>query len=164
MVCMKKPFLFAPMTIIGISLASLQFLTVNLRAADPIPPVPPGSSLPPPQAPASPTPPAASSGQPLSPGFGAQAGGKHNGRFKKLKNELGLTPDQIAKIKPIIQSAHQQKEALRSNTSLPQNERRQQIKQIETSSFQQIRPILTPEQLQKWKQIREARRNNSQKI
>jgi hypothetical protein len=51
--------------------------------------------------------------------------------------------------------------ALRQNTALPQQQKRQQIRQIQASTFQQIRPLLTPEQLQRWKQIREERRQGA---
>ena len=161
---MKNTLLFAPIAMIGLTFASLQLLAVDLRASDPIPPVPPGNSLPPPQAPTSaPAPQTGSAAQPLSPGSGAQAAGKHGQRLKKLKNELGLTPDQIARIRPIVENSRQQIQALRSNTTLPPKQRHQQIEQIRVSSFQQIRPILTPQQLQKWKQIREQRHNLSER-
>jgi len=66
-------------------------------------------------------------------------------------------PAQVAKLKPILEKAHSEVQALRANTSLPAAQKRQKIRQIFTASMQQIRPILTPPQLQKWKQIREER-------
>jgi len=142
--------------------ASFHTLAVDLRANDPLPPVPPGNSLPPPLPAAStpaPQPPQAT--QSIIPGAGTPAGGRRNHRLQKLKNELALTPQQIAQIRPIVQSTRQQIMALRQNTALPQQQKRQQIRQIQASTFQQIRPLLTPEQLQRWKQIREERRQGA---
>ena len=79
-------------------------------------------------------------------------------RLQKLKQELGLTPAQVAKIRPIFEKAGAQLKALRDNTSLPAAQKRQKMRQIFAASAQQIRPILTPQQLQKWKQIREEHR------
>ena len=64
---------------------------------------------------------------------------------------------QMAKIKPIFEKTGAQLKALRDNTSLPAQQERQKMRQIFAASAQQIRPILTPQQLQKWKQIREER-------
>lgn len=139
--------------------ASFHILAVDLRANDPLPPVPPGNSLPPPLPAAStPAPQSPQTTQTVSPSTTAQPGGQRNHPFQKLKNELALTPEQIAKIRPIVMSTRQQIKALRENTALPQKQRRQQIRQIMASTIQQIRPILTPQQLEKWRQIREQRR------
>ncbi|MDR3404135.1 MAG: hypothetical protein P4L99_16680 [Chthoniobacter sp.] len=160
----KRLFLFST-TAFAVLLVPGVLRAVDLRADDPIPPVPPGKSLPPPlpatPAPASPStnnqPPQATPG---SPGSALQAGGKGQ-RLQKLKQELGLTPAQVAKIKPILEKAHAEIQAVRANTSLPAAQKRQKVRQIFTASFQQIRPILTPQQLQKWKQIREERHPNA---
>jgi hypothetical protein len=85
----------------------------------------------------------------------AGQGGPAEKRLQKLKQELNLSPAQVAKIKPIFEKAGSQFKALRDNTSLPAPQKRQKMRQIVASSAQQIRPILTPQQLQKWKQIRE---------
>jgi hypothetical protein len=87
----------------------------------------------------------------LSGGQGAPA----EKRLEKLKQELNLTPAQVAKIKPIFEKAGTQLKALRDNASLPAPQKRQKMRQIFVASAQQIRTILTPQQLQKWKQIRE---------
>lgn len=71
-----------------------------------------------------------------------------------------MTPAQVAKIKPIIEKAVADAKALRANTSLPEAQKRKNMRQIFAASFQQIKPLLTPQQLQKWKQIRAERHNN----
>jgi len=165
---MKTPFLLASGLALALLLAPGNLRAVDLRADDPLPPVPPGNTLPPPQ-PANPTPNPASPSKnatpqqaPVnSPGLMALSGGKGGEagqRIQKLKQELGLTPAQVAKIKPIFEKAGAQLKALRDNTSLPAPQKRQKMRQIVVASAQQIRPILTPQQLQKWKQIREERK------
>ncbi|TCO88056.1 hypothetical protein EV701_119100 [Chthoniobacter flavus] len=135
-----------------------QLSAVDLRATDPLPPTPPGNSLPPSASstPAQSTPSATPSATPRK-GQGKQAGER---RFQKLKQELSLTPAQVAKIKPIIEKAVADAKALRANTSLPEAQKRKNMRQIFAASFQQIKPLLTPQQLQKWKQIRAERHNN----
>ena len=91
-----------------------------------------------------------------------QAGAPGDRRVEKLKKELGLTAAQVAKIKPIIERTAQQMKTLRSSVAVSPAQRKQQMRQILTASFQQIRPILTPQQLQKWKQIREEHRGQTQ--
>lgn len=142
------------------------FAAADLRANDPLPPVPPGSSLPPP-APSTPAPGQPSkktastpSATPAPPGRKGLANHPGERRFQKLKQELGLTPAQVAKIKPIIEKAGAEMKALHDNTSLPTTQKRQKMRQIFVASFQQIKPLLTPQQLQKWKQIREERHAN----
>jgi len=157
----KTPFL--ALAAIGLTLLAFELMAVDLRADDLVPPVPPGKSLPPPaSSTTSPTSPSTSSAQQTAGGNKNQPGGEGMRRFEKLKQELGLTPGQAAKIKPIFEKTAQQVKALRSSVSLSAAQKKEQIRQIVASSFQQIRPILTPQQLQKWKQIREEHRSQTQ--
>jgi hypothetical protein len=157
--CMKHPLLMIPTTAFALALVALPFTTVDLRADDLVPPVPPGKSLPPPLPPASTsTPPSTSSAQPSVAGTKNQPGAQINQRLEKLKQELGLSPAQVAKIKPIFERAAQQIKALRAGVSMSAAEKKQQIRQIFKSSFEQIRPILTTQQFQKWQQIRSQHR------
>ena len=145
--------------------ASQHLLAVDLRADDPLPPIPPGSPLPPPlPATSTPNPPSQSPSQqgPMkSPGLMELSSGQTSQRLQKLKQELGLTPAQVVKIKPIFDKAGAQLKALRDNTSLPAQQKRQRVRQVFAASAQQIRPILTPQQLQKWKQIRQEHRTTA---
>ncbi len=153
---MKSSRLFAPIVTLALGLAALNFLNVTLWAEDPVPPVPPGSTLPPPlPSKATPTPPSTASAQTATPGSNSQLSAHANGRLEKLTKELHLTSAQVAKIKPIFESARQRIKALRGNAAVSATQKQQQIRQIFVSSFQQIRPILTSQQLQKWKQIRD---------
>jgi hypothetical protein len=150
------------MKIILLPLAALSAVCLidfsSARAEDPLPPVPPGSSFAPAQPPSSTTTPNPSTSQqvPLSPGAGKM--GDHAKRLQKLKEELGLTPDQLKRMGPILKTAHEQAKAVRENSSLSIEQKRQQERQIFGTAFRQFKPILTPAQLAKLKQLRNERR------
>jgi len=140
-------------TVAAVSMLGL----AGARAADPLPPVPPGgSSAPPPS-----TSPGASSSQqvPLSSNPGGQ--GEHAKHLEKLKLELGLTPEQVKKMHPILKAAHEQAKAVRDNTSLNEQQKHQKVRQIFAAAFHQFKPILTPAQLAKLKQLRAEHRGTT---
>ena len=70
--------------------------------------------------------------------------------LEHMTKTLDLTPDQQAKIRPIIEQAKPQIEAARQ-------ESRQKMKTIRDNVRSQIRPLLTPQQQQKWDAIQKAR-------
>ena len=96
----------------------------------------------------------------------AQAGGngarqgQHQGmgQLKKLADYLGLTSDQRAQIKTIMQNTAQQVRAVRSDTSLTPDQKTAKIKDIRKDSRKQIMAILKPEQKAKLKQLRQQQR------
>jgi len=65
-----------------------------------------------------------------------------------LERELRLTPEQSAKIAPIIQRMSAQLDTIREETSA-------RVKQTMTSSHQEIEPLLTPEQRERLNQMRD---------
>jgi len=71
-------------------------------------------------------------------------------RLEHLTRALDLTPEQQAKIKPIIEQARPQMKAAR-------DESRQKMIAIRENTMAQIRPILTPAQQQKFDAIKKAR-------
>jgi hypothetical protein len=149
-----------------LSLAAVSAFSVigfpNARAADPLPPVPPGGSVAPAPSstPPSSTPPGASTSQqvPLTPNSGGQ--GEH-AKFEKLKQELGLTPEQVRKIGPILKNAHQQAKTVRENASLNEQQKHRKLHEIFAAAIQQFRPILTQAQLARLKQLRAERRGTT---
>ncbi len=74
-----------------------------------------------------------------------------------LGDKLKLTDDQKAKIKPLIEDEHKQLTALREDSSLSREERQAKFRQIHTSTYDQIRPILTEQQQTTLKQMEEQR-------
>ena len=71
-----------------------------------------------------------------------------------LSKELNLTPDQTAKIEPILASRDQQMQALRQNSQLSEADRHQQMRSINQQSEQQMNGILTPDQVAQLKAMR----------
>ena len=53
--------------------------------------------------------------------------------------------------------------ALREDSALSREQKGEKMKEIITASTEQIKPILTPEQLEKWKAQMEKRREEMQK-
>lgn len=84
-------------------------------------------------------------------------------RLEMMTKRLGLTEDQQARIKTILNEEDQQLKALRGNQNYNRDERRAKLQELNNSTFEKISPILTPEQLQKHEQakkiIREKRSN-----
>jgi periplasmic protein CpxP/Spy len=77
---------------------------------------------------------------------------KRGNPVEHLTKALDLTPDQVAKIQPIFDQAKPQLKAARQ-------ESKQKIQAIRENMQAQIRPILTPEQQQKFDALKKARDN-----
>ena len=81
-------------------------------------------------------------------------GNWHNGarghgpeqRLAWLSDKLKLTDDQKSQIKPILEDEHKQLAALREDSSLSREQKRAKFREIHTSTFDKIRPILTDQQ------------------
>jgi protein CpxP len=72
---------------------------------------------------------------------------------KHLSKMLNLTPDQTAKLEPILANRDQQMEAIHSNGQLTQQAAREQMKALHQTTEQQLAGVLSPEQLQQMKQM-----------
>ena len=75
----------------------------------------------------------------------------------RLTRQLSLTPDQSAKIEPILADREQKVAALRSDTSLTDDARRQQMRAIQKQSREQLDAVLTPAQQEQMKSMRHNR-------
>lgn len=99
--------------------------------------------------------PAGAGGNPPAPGnqhmhaFDAQT------QLQRLTKQLQLTPDQQAKIGPMLQQRDQQLQSLHGDSSLKPADRRAKAMTIMQDSEGQIGGVLTPEQRDKWKAMRE---------
>jgi periplasmic protein CpxP/Spy len=71
-----------------------------------------------------------------------------------LGKRLNLSADQTAKLEPIFADQQQKMQALRSNTSLTQDQRREQAKAIFKETRDQLAQVLTPDQMQQLKSMR----------
>ncbi len=72
---------------------------------------------------------------------------------KHLTKALNLTPDQTARLEPVLANRDRQMEAIRSNGQLTQHDARQQMKALHQSTEQQLAGILTPDQFTQMKQM-----------
>ena len=112
----------------------------------------PSQSQPPQGAPS--TPPSGQQSAPPNQASGQQQGSEDN--------PLNLTDDQKAKLRPIIMEENQQMEALRSDTTMTQEQKIAKANQIRADASPKIKAILTPEQIQKLSQLQEERARQQQ--
>ena len=71
-----------------------------------------------------------------------------------LSRQLNLTPDQTAKIEPILASRDGQMQALWQNQQLTPQDRHQQMRSINEQSEQQMSGVLNPDQMDQLKAMR----------
>ena len=84
--------------------------------------------------------------------------GRVERQLQRMSKSLNLTDDQVARIRPILQIRNKQLKDLRANSTLPQGEARAKATEIRKSARQQIDQILTPEQREKQKAMRQGMR------
>jgi len=70
-----------------------------------------------------------------------------------LAKQLSLTPDQTAKLEPILADRDQKVAALQSNPALDRKDLHRQMHAIQQDTQQQLAGILTPDQLQQMKSL-----------
>ena len=87
------------------------------------------------------------------------AGNKHRDRVSErlewLSQHLNLTEEQKIQLKPILAGEFKQMRAVGEDASLTQDQKREKMKQIHEASRPQVQAILTPEQQQKFAQMKE---------
>lgn len=76
-------------------------------------------------------------------------------QLQRLTKQLVLTPDQQTRLRPILEQRDQQLQALHGDTSLKPADRRAKVQSIMQDSENQISGVLTQEQNDKWKAMRE---------
>jgi periplasmic protein CpxP/Spy len=81
--------------------------------------------------------------------------GQRGNRLEWLSKQLNLTDDQKAKVKPILDDQGKQMRAVREDTSLSQEQKRDKMKEIHEKTDSQINDILTPEQQKKFADLKE---------
>jgi Spy/CpxP family protein refolding chaperone len=75
-----------------------------------------------------------------------------------MKEELALTPEQIEKIKPIVDRDKTRSRQLVADKSLSQADRQKKLNAMMKASLDEIFPHLTPEQQAKWKEYKSKQR------
>jgi periplasmic protein CpxP/Spy len=98
----------------------------------------------------------ASSAQQSAPAGEQPEHGRGHGNFdparrtEMLTKKLNLTSDQQEKVQDILKSEQSQMESLRSDSSVPQQDRRPKMMEIHKASDDQIRTLLDSDQQKKW--------------
>ncbi len=72
----------------------------------------------------------------------------------RLGQRLGLSADQTAKLEPIFADSQQKIAALRSDTNLSPDQKRQQFHAIHEATKTQLASVLTPDQMQQLRNMR----------
>lgn len=87
-----------------------------------------------------------------------QNGGGQRGQ--KFAQALNLTPEQQADLKSIRENERQQFQAIKNDSSLTQDQKKAKFKEIRKSSHEQMMAKLTPDQQQKFKEMRKGHRGH----
>ena len=87
-----------------------------------------------------------------------QAQGKHwrhhRNRMARMAKKLNLSQDQQNQLKPIFENQHQQARAIKSDSSLTQDQKKEKFQSLRQDTMAKVNNILTPEQQQQWQQMR----------
>ncbi len=86
------------------------------------------------------------------PAGGPPAGFRGRPNLDQIAKELDLTDTQKAKFKTIMEDQQTKMKALRTDTSLSQEDKRAKAKELRADTQAQIKALLTPDQLVKWQQ------------
>lgn len=90
-----------------------------------------------------------SSGQ----GQGRGRGMSVDARMERLTTELTLTDAQKPKVKAVLEESQKKFREMREDTSLSQEQRREKMGTIREEETKALKPILTPEQMEKYKNL-----------
>lgn len=90
-------------------------------------------------------------------------GRRGNNMMQTMFDRLNLTPDQQAKVKPVIADQQQKMRALREDKALSQQERRDKIKEIIDATDAKLKEILTPDQYTKLQDFRKQARSRGRR-
>jgi len=80
-------------------------------------------------------------------------------RADMLKKNLNLTDDQTSQVKSIFEDSRTKMEAVRSNSSLSQDDRRSQMMTIRKTENDKVNAVLTPDQKTKYAAMQEQMRD-----
>jgi Spy/CpxP family protein refolding chaperone len=74
-------------------------------------------------------------------------------RMERLTTELTLTDAQKPKVKAVLEDTQKKMRELRDDSSLSQEQRREKMGTIREDESKALKPILTPEQMEKYKNL-----------
>jgi hypothetical protein len=79
-------------------------------------------------------------------------------KLQKMSTALQLSPSQKQQMAPILMEEATQMKGLKANTSLPPMQKAMKMRQIANTADGKVKPILNPQQYEKWEQIRAQER------
>lgn len=77
--------------------------------------------------------------------------------IEQMKAKLGLTDDQAAKLQANRKDFHSKVQAIRSNSALTDEQKKEQVKALAKDQHESMKSILTPEQLTKMREGRKGK-------
>lgn len=86
-------------------------------------------------------------------GQGRGRGMSVDARMERLTTELSLTDAQKPKVKAVLEDSQKKFQELRGDSSLSQEQRREKMTAIREDESKALKPILTPEQMEKYKNL-----------
>lgn len=78
----------------------------------------------------------------------------HHNRAAFMAKKLNLTQDQQTQLKPIFEKQREQAKAIKNDTSLTADQKKEKFQSLRQDSMAQVNNILTPEQQQQWQQMK----------
>lgn len=84
-------------------------------------------------------------------------------QLQRMMDQLNLTPDQKAKIDPILEDDAKQVRAFREDTTLSAEDRKAKTAKVRHETDAKIKPLLTDEQWSKLQQLRAERKEQGSK-
>jgi protein CpxP len=87
---------------------------------------------------------------------GARKGGE---RIEEILAQLNLTAEQQAQIKPLLEAAHTQVQAVRADTARTPEQKQAKLRETHQTLRSQIEGILTAEQKQKLQSLKQEQRS-----
>ena len=89
--------------------------------------------------------------------------GDRKAHFEKMKQDLNLSTEQAEKLKTHNQAVHSKIQAVRSNTSLTEDQKKAEIKAIKEASKTERKNILTEEQIKKMQEMKKEGKRHKMK-
>ena len=84
---------------------------------------------------------------------------RREARHAEIAAKLGLTDEQQSKLKGLFKSTREQRKSVLTSTTLTNEEKLAQLKQIRETAKAQVATILTPDQMQKFREMRKGHRH-----
>ena len=85
----------------------------------------------------------------------AQGRGMKGDHMQMMAKRLNLSQQQQDQLKPIFDQTRQQAQAIKNDTSLTQDQKKEKLQALRQSTQSQVNGILTPEQQQQWAQMKQ---------